>query len=527
MLAREGTLQASGAWRATSEAVASSVKPTSKIRPPATAEQANHARAVQGAGRTPRTARLRPPPRIMILTSSLGSGHVVAAQAIEQALRACAPDTRVHTVDFWTLMDRQVAQTVRQAYLGILEHEAELYDRVYRLDQRVWRRLFERDQPLPDALATLIARLDHFARTPAERATLAAQFGGEPHLSDRMLFRQLCTSLMNAGPGSRGNHPRIRLLLTRWIWARLAARLEARMLMFEPDAMIATQMGPAALAASIKTRRGLSIPLIGVSTDFGVHDFWAQPGIDAFCVAHDTIAPPCAGVAKSGNVDIQTRVQVRVQVRAQDRVYATGIPLLQSFRRPPSQRSARRTLGLDVERPVVLVQGGGLGLGVSEISQQLLAGLADLQVAAVAAGNDNLYTRLTALGSQYPRRLKVWHWTDQMATLIRAADLVVGKPGGLTVAEVLACGRPLIASRVAGGQEGFNLRFLGDHGVGWLVADRALIPWVRTLLGDATQLTQLQQQAWALGRRDGARRIAGLVLGMTRQRQRKPAFETP
>ena len=30
---------------------------------------------------------------------------------------------------------------------------------------------------------------------------------------------------------------------------------------------------------------------------------------------------------------------------------------------------------------------------------------------------------------------------------MRAADLVVGKPGGLTVAEVLACGRPLLAAR--------------------------------------------------------------------------------
>jgi len=484
------------------------VKPISRVRRPTVAEQPNNAHPAHGTGnayRSPRAARTRPAPRIMILTSSLGSGHVVAAQAIEQALRACAPDTRVHTVDFWTLMDSQVAQTVRQAYLGVLEHEPDLYDRVYRLDQRLWRRYFERDQPVPEALATLMARLDHFARVPDDRATLAAQFGGEPHLSDRMLFRQLCNSLMNAGPSSRGNHPRLRLMLTRWIWARLAGRLEARMLMFEPDTMVATQMGPAALAASIKTRRGLTIPLIGVSTDFGVHDFWAQPGIDACCVAHETILPPADHL----------------------RLYATGIPLQPAFRQRQSQRSARRALGLSPDRPVVLVQGGGLGLGVSEVSRQLLSGIEGLQVAAVAAGNDNLHAALAALADQHPQRLKIWHWTDQMATLIRAADLVVGKPGGLTVAEVLACGRPLIATRAAGGQEGFNLRFLGNHGVGWLLADGALIPWVRTLLADTTELSRLQQHAWSLGRRDGARQIAGLVLGLTRQRQRKPAFATP
>ena len=53
--------------------------------------------------------------------------------------------------------------------------------------------------------------------------------------------------------------------------------------------------------------------------------------------------------------------------------------------------------------------------------------------------------------------------------------MVVGKPGGLTVAEVLACGRPLLATRALGGQEGFNVRFLERHGVGRLVPEEALV----------------------------------------------------
>jgi hypothetical protein len=82
-----------------------------------------------------------------------------------------------------------------------------------------------------------------------------------------------------------------------------------------------------------------------------------------------------------------------------------------------------------------------------------------------------------ALGSraaEHAGRLHVFGWTARMEYFIRAADIVVGKPGGLTVAEVLACGRPLLAARSLGGQEGFNARFLEQHDVGRLVPEEEL-----------------------------------------------------
>jgi processive 1,2-diacylglycerol beta-glucosyltransferase len=95
-----------------------------------------------------------------------------------------------------------------------------------------------------------------------------------------------------------------------------------------------------------------------------------------------------------------------------------------------------------------------------------------------------------------------------MEVLIRAADVVVGKPGGLTVAEVLACGRPLIAARALGGQEGFNVRFLEMHGVGQLVPEAQVISVLTELLNDRLRLTRMQERAWQLGVRDAAERIA-------------------
>jgi UDP-N-acetylglucosamine:LPS N-acetylglucosamine transferase len=110
-----------------------------------------------------------------------------------------------------------------------------------------------------------------------------------------------------------------------------------------------------------------------------------------------------------------------------------------------------------------------------------------------------------------------------MELLIRAADVVVGKPGGLTVAEALACGRPLLAARALGGQEGFNVRFLERHGVGQLVQETELIGALTGLLADRLRLTRMQERAWQLGHRDGADRIAELALAMAEPRVRSEA----
>ena len=89
-----------------------------------------------------------------------------------------------------------------------------------------------------------------------------------------------------------------------------------------------------------------------------------------------------------------------------------------------------------------------------------------LQVLVMPGRNSDAQSALAKAQQLYPDRLRVCGWTERMDLFIRAADVVVGKPGGVTVAEVLACGRPLFATRSLGGQEGFNVDFLERHQVG-------------------------------------------------------------
>jgi UDP-N-acetylglucosamine:LPS N-acetylglucosamine transferase len=427
--------------------------------------------------------------RLLLLTSSLGNGHVRAAAAIEAAVLARAPETTVKTLDFWALMDEKVAWAARTTYLRVVQEHSGLFDRIYQLDQKTWRSILESTDPPPSSFAEVVRLVPSTSMSSIPRSA-----GGAKHPLDRLLLRLLCFVLAGHPRHSPVNARLLRLALIRSAWERLARRLAEAVSAFAPHAIVATQMNPAALLSSARKRGAHDIPTIGVPTDFGVHDFWVQDGIDRYCLAHESIAK-----------------LHRPNIGA-ERVAVTGIPLMPGFRQPPSMQEARRMLGLGMDVPVVLVAGGGLGMGVDAVAQKLLAASLPVQILAIAARNSEAHRTLATLAAHHAHRLRLWDWTERMELLIRAADVVVGKPGGLTVAEALACGRPLLAARALGGQEGFNVRFLERHGVGKLVPESELIGTLTGLLADRLTLTGMQERAWQLGHRDGADRIAELAL---------------
>lgn len=427
------------------------------------------------------------PHRILLFTSSLGSGHMRATQAIEHAIRERMPHATVRTLDFWSLMDDKVAWAVRTAYLRLVQEHTELYDRVYQLDQHTWRAILESSKPLPPEIAEITALVP--TRFPND--SVMQKVKARP--TDRVLLL-LLRAVLSANPrNTLANNRLLRLALVQSTWARLSRRCTNFIQGFNPDVMVATQMSPAALLTATKQSGQLKIPTLGVLTDFGVHDFWIQPGIDLYCLAHESLAAP-----RSSGIPA-------------DKVIVSGIPLMPGFRQPPDARQAQRELNLDPERPVILVVGGGLGLGVDAVAARLLAMPNDAQILVIAGRNPSAHQALAPLIERYPGRLHVWDWTEQMEVFIRAADVVIGKPGGLTVAEVLACGRPLIATHALQGQEGFNIRFLEQHGVGQLVPETRLEEVLDSLLQNPQALADMKSQAMKVGHRNGADLIAGRV----------------
>ena len=434
-------------------------------------------------------------PRVLLLTSTLGAGHVRAAQAVEAAVRRRLPQATIETLDFWSLMDRQVAYAVRQAYLRLVHASPDLYDRIYQLDQRTWRQIVEGNQALPSCSAEVLALVPGVRERRAQSSAQGSRF-----LFDRVVFPLLCAAVERRA----WSWPRINKVARfsiQWAWARLSARLEARLDGFQPDVVVITQRNLGALLSAVKSRRRWRLPALAVLTDFGLHDFWLQPGIDRYCIAHEEIIG-----LDSAEIDPA-------------RLVVTGMPLMPGFSQPPPAQQARAQLGLDARAPVVLVLGGGLGLGVETAAERLLARSGDVQVVVAAGHNGTARSALAKLEAGYSPRLRVLGWTERMEAAMCAADIVVGKPGGLTVAETLACGRPLVATRSLGGQEGFNVRFLEQHGAGRLVPEGELVSWIDSVLRDRSALPHMRDSVTRLGRRDGADRVAELALEMALARR--------
>lgn len=430
-----------------------------------------------------------PAARVLLLTSGLGYGHLRAAQALEAALlqRSCT----VQILDLWSLMNPGVASTIHHTYLRLVQEYPALYERLYHLDEHTWRQILESEYGPPAEVLEVLELISDIA------ANTATQLIGSQYASDKLLLSLLCTTLPYDGVSLAGTGARARLAVMKWTWMRLSKRLETLVAQFAPDVIVSTQMIPAAMIAALKRRGRLHVPHIGVLTDYGMHDFWRQSGTDRYCIAHESIVAPGDSVITGAN-----------------RLMSAGVPLMPSFAQLLSQAEARRQLRLDAHRQTVLVLGGGLGLSVDAIAAQLLQRPGETYFLVMPGKNAQAHSQLSLLAAKNPQRMRVCGWTERMDIFIRAADVVVGKPGGISVAETLACGRPLFATRSLGGQEGFNVRFLENHEVGALIDEGELAQKIDDLLLAPQILARVQRRAWELGRRDGASRIANLALDM-------------
>lgn len=427
--------------------------------------------------------------RILFLTSSPGYGHTRAAEALELAFRQRYPTLEADRLDVTHLFDKQVSAALQQAYLELTADHPVLYQKLYDLDKGVYQQLagsVPADQELIDFL---LVQQKRWQADIGEQSLLPFA------ASCQSLDSALVNSLIN-GICHRSKIPGGKLLLHGLLglfYRILAYRLKNYVSAFNPDLLIATQMYPNALLTRYVNKGLINKPVIGVLTDYGAHGLWMRDSTRLFCVSHE-------GVADS----------LHQRGISAERTCVTGIPLMPAFENLPSQQTSRTVLGLD-DAPTILVTGGQCGIGIIEAVRNLVQDDQHPYRVLVTAGRAPADSELTSLARRYPERLKVYPWSDDMVNLLRAADVVVGKPGGLTVSESLACGRPFIATCCLGGQEGHNVEFLKAHAVGARIETHELPGLLNSWFSDPAALAAMKARAEACGRPHAARNVVAQV----------------
>src|SRR5690606_20159269 len=192
--------------------------------------------------------------------------------------------------------------------------------------------------------------------------------------------------------------------------------------------------------------------------DYVAHGLWRQPRADL------TFCPP--GRAKH---DLR-----RGGVPAR-RVVASGIPVDPACGDPYDAAAAKRLAGLAPDRPTVVLLAGAAGMGplvaVLTRTARALAGAADVVV--VCGRNEALRGEVTRAARGLPGRIVVRGFVSPLLDLLRGADVVVTKPGGLTTSECLALGKPTVFYEAAPGQESANAAHAVALGGGVLGGDPA------------------------------------------------------
>ena len=124
-----------------------------------------------------------------------------------------------------------------------------------------------------------------------------------------------------------------------------------------------------------------------------------------------------------------------------------------------------------------------------------------------------MLAELHQLAIKYPGRLVAQGYTRQIERLMACADLVVTKPGGLTAAESLAMGLPMIVIAPIPGQEEHNANFLLERGGALKAFDMATLKYrVGYLLSPDARLAAMRAKASALARPDAAHRVLAIAL---------------
>jgi UDP-N-acetylglucosamine--N-acetylmuramyl-(pentapeptide) pyrophosphoryl-undecaprenol N-acetylglucosamine transferase len=199
----------------------------------------------------------------------------------------------------------------------------------------------------------------------------------------------------------------------------------------------------------------------------------------------------------------------------QGRVSVVGTPIRSELRTLPDAQTARRRFGLETERPVLLVLGGSLG------ARSINQAVETLVERILAAGWQILWQ--TGAEFHTPSRAGVVArpFIEDMASAYAAAELVLSRAGGSTVAELTALGKAAILvpyPHAANREQHYNAEMLVAAKAAVMVDDAelttALWPELSRLLHDEHRRLEMARAARSIGVPDAAVRAASEIAAL-------------
>jgi 1,2-diacylglycerol 3-beta-galactosyltransferase len=233
------------------------------------------------------------------------------------------------------------------------------------------------------------------------------------------------------------------------------------------------------------------VPLVVVLTDLADFPprFWIEPGLDRVVVATD-----------------EARRQAREIGIPDERIArVSGMVLHPRFHRGGGEGAGARfrmEAGFAPDDFVATLLFGGKGSPeMIPLSERLLASDPTLRLVAISGDNAFLHERLRERAAKADGRLVALGFTDRVADVLEATDVLVTKPGPGSLSEAFQHGVPVVVTRNVHTipQERFNTDFVRDRGLGAVVRQWREIPEaVRALRADPAGRAAIRARLAAL-----------------------------
>ncbi len=272
---------------------------------------------------------------------------------------------------------------------------------------------------------------------------------------------------------------------------------------YEPDVIITTHPFATEMVADLKKDGLIKAPLICIITDYGAHRAYIADQVDAYVVASEDMLP-----------------ELRAFGVEAEKVHPFGIPVHDVFFSQSDKSKTLRELKLDPDLPTLLFMAGSFGVSnIIKLYRSLEAADARIQIIVITGKNKKLYETFEkelAVGTRIPTRLIFF--TDEVEKYMQASDLLVTKPGGLTVSEALACGLPMAVFDAIPGQEEDNAEFLATHDMCLrLRKDSDFAEEISSLLREKERLQSMRENCQGFDKSQSIPNMLALICGLVKE----------
>ncbi len=269
----------------------------------------------------------------------------------------------------------------------------------------------------------------------------------------------------------------------------------------KPDAIVCTHIFTAIIITQMR-RDGIldrEIPVLGIVTDFTLHPFWEDTVLDYYVVANELLlyAAQRKGISC-------------------DKLLPFGIPVKEKFSKDIPISEARNHLNLKDKTTMLLIS-SSVGFGnIPELLSDIDKVPMDFQTVIICGRNKRLSKKIR--DTIYSKEVIVVDYVDNMELYMDAADVIITKPGGLTVSEVLAKRRTLIITDPIPGVENRNTYFLINNNLAVYAGKYARIDDViMQLFTHPEKLSQMKCAQELYGKRHSAKATGDFIIKLINQ----------